>query len=249
MRKRIICLLIAAITIAQSVYLLKRDGTYAAYYGESVRSIPVYSVERTDKKLSISFDCAWGTEHTDAILKALDDFGVKCTFFAVEFWVKKYPDYAKKIVEKGHRLETHSATHSHMAKLSKEDIRAELTASSTAIEEATGVKPTLFRPPFGEYDDLLVDTAREEGFEVIQWDVDSLDWKDLSSKAIAERILQKAGSGSIILCHNNGLHTAEALPAVFAALQNKGYEFVTIDELIYKDNFSIDGFGRQRLNE
>jgi len=209
------------------------------------RELPVYSVERTDKRVSISFDCAWGTEYTDEILDNLDRYGVKCTFFAVQFWVEKYPDYAKKIVERGHEIETHSATHSHMSKLSEEQIKNELIKSSQAIESATGQKVTLFRCPFGEYDDKVILTARSLGLQVVQWDVDSLDWKDLSAADIAARVTKRTESGSIILCHNNGLNTAKALPLIFTALQEKGYEFIPISQLIYNENYEIDANGRQ----
>ena len=128
------------------------------------------------------------------------------------------------------------------------EIRAELTSSAEAISSVTGKDVTLFRPPYGDYDDLLVDTAADMGMLTVQWDVDSLDWKDLSAQEIAERILAQTKSGSIILCHNNGLHTAEALPIVLDALKARGFEFVPIGELVYRENFTIDRTGRQFSN-
>ena len=211
------------------------------------RNLPIYAVQTTEKKLAISFDCAWGVEHTDEILSVMARSEVRCTFFAVEFWVEKYPNYAKKIVEAGHELQTHSKTHPYMSKLSKEQIKEELTSSCNAIERATGKKPTLFRPPYGDYNDLLITTAKELGLYTIQWDVDSLDWKNLSAQELALRVVNGAKEGSIILCHNNGLHTAEALPMIFSTLQNRGFTFVPISELIYKENYAIDHTGRQYL--
>ena len=102
------------------------------------RSLPVYSVERTDNRIAISFDCAWGTDHTDAILSCLEETGVRATFFMVQFWAEKYPDYLKKIDEAGHEVGTHSATHSYMSRLSEGEIRAELESSSAAITAVTG---------------------------------------------------------------------------------------------------------------
>ena len=116
-------------------------------------------------------------------------------------------------------------------------------------KDITGKKTELFRPPFGEYDDLLIDCAEKSSLTTIQWDVDSLDWKDLSAEEIANRVIAKVKSGSIILCHNNGLHTAESLPLIFAALKQKGYEFVPISKLVYKQNYTIDSSGRQILSE
>lgn len=234
----------AAVTVILAV-LLAATGAYAVFTGGTVRSLPVYSVETQEKKISISFDCAWGTEYTDELLDVLERENVRATFFMVEFWTEKYPEYVKKIDEKGHEIGTHSATHSYMSKLSEEEIRQELTSSSLAIEEVTGKKTQLFRPPYGDYDDLLIDTAKSMGLYSIQWDVDSLDWKDLSANDIAMRVINRVQNGSIILCHNNGLHTAEALPVILDTLKNKGYEFVPVGELIYKENYTIDANGRQ----
>lgn len=215
----------------------------------SIRSLPIYSVETEEKKVAISFDCAWGVEHTEQLLSAMEKNDVRCTFFAVQFWVEKYPEYVEKIIDAGHEMGTHSRTHSYMSKQTEEQIRDELTTSSTAIERLTGQKVTLFRPPYGDYDNLLIDTCNSMKIYPIQWDVDSLDWKNLSGAEIAMRVINGVKNGSIILCHNNGLHTAEALPLIFSTLKNRGYEFVPISELIYKDNYSIDVNGRQFLRK
>ena len=238
------------LALALAVMVLMREvGAYAVNAMTKARSLPIYSVAREEKKIAISFDCAWGTEHTDAILKALDQNDVRCTFFMVEVWTEKYPEYVKKIDEAGHEIGTHSKTHPYMSKLSEAEIRAELSSSSEAITAVTGKKVDLFRPPYGDYDNLVIDTAKSMGIYSIQWDVDSLDWKDLSATDIAMRIINGVKPGSIILCHNNGLHTAEALPLIFSTLQNRGYEFVPIGELIYRENYTIDSAGKQHLAE
>ena len=236
--------------IAFSIWLAAFFGLHFLLYqvptqASAERKLPIYSVETEEKKIAISFDCAWGVEYTDRILEELDRHSVQCTWFAVEFWVEKYPEYAKKVVERGHELGTHSKTHPYMSKLTVGQVRDELTSSADAIERATGRRPTLFRAPYGDYNNDLIDTASQLGLYTIQWDVDSLDWKNLSATEIALRIINGVKAGSIILCHNNGLHTAEALPMIFSTLQNRGYQFVPIGELIYKDNYSIDHTGRQ----
>ena len=200
--------------LSLSVYF---TGAYAVYFGNTPRLLPVYSVEREDKVVSISFDCAWGVDYTDEILNALKVSNVRATWFMVEFWTEKYEDYVKKINSAGHEIGTHS---------------------STQVE--------LFRPPYGDYDDELIKTASELGYYSIQWDVDSLDWKDLSATDIAMRVINNVKNGSIILMHNNGLHTAEAVPIILETLKNKGFTFVPIGELIYRENYSIDGTGRQQ---
>ena len=152
------------LALALAVMVLMREvGAYAVNAMTKARSLPIYSVAREEKKIAISFDCAWGTEHTDAILKALDQNDVRCTFFMVEFWTEKYPEYVKKIDEAGHEIGTHSKTHPYMSKLSESEIRAELSSSSEAITAVTGKKVDLFRPPYGDYDILVIDTAKSMG--------------------------------------------------------------------------------------
>ena len=250
---RVITLRLRPLAVAAALLFLLVAGGFSAkaagaetVFWSGARSLPIYCVDRDDNKIAISFDCAWGPEHTDAILKNLADAKVRATFFTVQFWAEKYPEYLKKIDEAGHEIGTHSATHSYMSRLSEAEIRAELKSSSEAIASVTGKTVSLFRPPYGDYDNLLIDTANAMGLYPIQWDVDSLDWKDLSAADIAARIVERVKSGSIILCHNNGLHTAEALPIIFDTLHAKGYEFVPIGELIYKENYTIDNAGTQK---
>lgn len=227
-----------AVAIISSL-VLGTTGASAVFYGSTLKKLPIYSVKTDEKKVAISFDCAWGTDYTDKLLAIMKTHDVRCTFFAVEFWTEKHPDYIKKISDLGHEIGTHSATHPYMSKLNKEGIEKELISSSSAIEKITGKKVELFRAPYGDYDDLLIDTAKSLGLFTIQWDVDSLDWKDLSATEIKERVLKRAKNGSIVLFHNQGLHTAEALTDIILTLKERGYEFVPIGELIYRDNFEM----------
>ena len=164
----------------------------------------------------------------------------------MEFWAEKYPDYVKKIDESGCEIGTHSSTHSYMSKLNAEGIKAELTTSSEAIKSVTGKEVDLFRAPYGDYDDELIKTASELGYYTIQWDVDSLDWKDLSASDIAMRVINGVKPGSIVLMHNNGLHTAEAVPVILETLKNRGYSIVPVGELIFRENYTVDGTGKQK---
>ena len=169
----IICFCTAVLIFALSVSAYF-SGAYAVYFGATPRLLPIYSVGREDKVVSISFDCAWGTEHTDDILNALRVGEVKATWFMVEFWTEKYSDFVKKIDSQGHEIGTHSATHSYMSKQNAEEIKLELKTSSEAITNITGKQVELFRPPYGDYDNAVVSTLRELGHYTIQWDVDSL---------------------------------------------------------------------------
>lgn len=212
--------------------------------GYALKKLPIYYVDRDDKKIAISFDCAWGNEYTAKILEETERYEVRCTFFTVSFWAEKYPDDLKRIAER-HEVGTHSKTHPHMSKLSQAAVMEELDYSCRVIEKTINKPVTLFRAPFGEYNDNVIEQAEKKGLYVIQWDVDSLDWKNLSASDIALRVISKVKSGSIILCHNNGLHTAESLPLIFSDLQSKGYEFVPIGELIYKNGYVMGHDGAQ----
>lgn len=231
-----------------SLLTLSKTGTYAVFFSKPIKKLPIYSVDTPEKKIAISFDCAWGTDYTDELLAVMERENVKCTFFTVEFWTEKHPDYIKKIFESGHEIGTHSATHPHMNSLSKENVIKELTTSSKAIEELTGEKVNLFRAPFGEYNDSVLSVAESLGLYTIQWSIDSLDWKDLSKTEIENRVIKRAQNGSIVLFHNQGENTAKALPTIIKTLKEQGFTFVKISELIYKDGYHIDINGKQIKN-
>lgn len=245
-KKTLAAILTAAILLTVSVTagFIAFGGAEGAF--AKTRKLPIYRVETEEKKIAISFDCAWGTEYTDSLLNTMAEKEVISTFFCVEFWTEKHGDYVKKISDMGHDLGTHSATHPYMSKLDKATVKKELSTSKEAIEKITGKPVNVFRPPYGDYNDTLVETAKEQGLYTIQWDVDSLDWKNLSAKEIYNRVVPKVKNGSIVLFHNNGLHTAEALPDIIDALKNAGYEFVTIYDLIYKDNYIMGADGTQK---
>ncbi len=213
------------------------------------RDIPIYCVETEEKKVAISFDAAWGNEQTETLLKILEDKGVRATFFLVGEWVDKYPDSVKSIAEKGHDVENHSSTHPYMTQLSEAKMSEEIRYCNEKIETLTGKCPTLFRPPYGDYNNQVVGAVKSEGMYCIQWDVDSLDWKDPTPQQMVERITSKIGCGSIILMHNGAKNTPEALPQIIDAVRAEGYEFVPISEIILEGDYTTDHEGRMHLAE
>ena len=211
----------------------------------SKRSLPVYSVERSDKLLAISFDAAWGNEDTQTLIDILNRYGVRATFFVVGDWVEKYPDSVKALAAAGNEVMNHSSSHAHFSSLSSEQIREDLSACNEKISALTGVTPSLFRCPYGEYDDHVIQTVEAMGMTAVQWDVDSLDWKGISAEEITQRVLKNVRSGSIVLFHNAAIHTPEALPGIIEALQAEGYTIVPVSELLLQGETRIDNAGRQ----
>ena len=139
------------------------------------RELPVYSVQRPDKRIALTIDAAWEDDKTPFILETLKKYNVKATFFLCGFWVEKYPDEVKQIFAEGHQLGNHTATHPHMNSLSASQMRKELENFDKLVVELTGEKPTVFRAPYGEYNDLVISTVRDAGYEPIQWDLDTVD--------------------------------------------------------------------------
>lgn len=212
------------------------------------KELPIYSVQRDDKKIAISFDAAYGDEYTLDILDTLDKYNVKSTFFLVKFWVDKFPNQVVEIHKRGHEIGNHSETHPNMSTLSKEQIIQELNSTGDSIYQLTNEEPFLFRPPYGDYNDTLIQTCREIGYYPIQWDIDSLDWKELGVQPVVDTVIRNVDSGSIVLFHNNAKYISEYLPIVIERLLEKGFEIVPISELIHYNDFRIDNSGRQIPN-
>lgn len=212
------------------------------------RKLPIYCVETDKPQVSISFDAAWGAEDTDQLLQILADNEVKATFFLCGYWVTDYPEEVKKIAEAGHDLGNHSSTHPHMNQLSSEQIAKELADCHKAVKDLTGIEMNLFRPPFGEYNNTVIETSFANSYYPIQWDIDSLDWKELGADHEINQVLnhKHLGNGSIVLFHNDAKYTPEVLDTIIKGLKEKGYEIVPISQLILRDNFEMDHEGRQR---
>ena len=208
-------------------------------------------MDTDEKKVALSFDAAWGNEDTKEILDILSKHNVHATFFMTGGWVESYPEDVKAILAAGHDLGNHSETHPNMSELSNEEKKEELMTVHNRVKELTGYEMFLFRPPYGDYDNDVVTTASACGYYTIQWDVDSLDWKDYGVDSIIKTVCEHKhlGNGSIILCHNGAKYTAQALDTLLTRLKEKGFQIVPVSELIYKDHYHMDHEGRQIPDE
>lgn len=217
----------------------------------SGKKLPIYCVDSPEKKIAITFDAAWGNEDTAKILEILEKHNVKATFFMTGGWVESYPTDVKAIYEAGHELGNHSENHKQMSTLSGEECQQEIKSVHDKVKEITGYDMKVFRPPYGDYNNTLIDSAKALGYYSIQWNVDSLDWKDYGADSIISTICnnKNLGNGSIILCHNGAKYITDALDTVLTNLTDSGYEFVTISELIYTGeegvDYKMDNEGRQ----
>ena len=243
--KIIFSLAIVAIIASTAVY---KSSSASVYNGYADRKLPIYGVQTDKKEIAITFDAAYGSEETLKIIDILKEKNVTATFFLVGFWVEKYPELVKTLDDSGIEIGSHSNTHPYMSKLTSSQIELELKTSMDLIKNITGKDVTLFRPPYGDYNDTLVSVAENLGLKTIQWSVDSLDWKGLTTSQMMARITPSVENGSIILFHNNSDHIVEALPVIVDTLLEQGYSLVHVSDLIYKDNYTINNNGIQIQN-
>lgn len=211
------------------------------------RELPVYCVKTEEPKIALTFDAAWGNEDTKKILDILAQEQVHVTFFMTGEWIESFPEDVKAIYQAGHELGNHSENHKHMPQLSTQDMEQEIMKVHDKVKKLTNYDMKVFRPPYGDYSNDVVKTVKKCGYQAIQWDVDSLDWKDYGVDSIINTVVnhKHLGNGSIILCHNGARYTADALKTLIKSLKEKGFQFVTMSELIYPDNYHIDHEGRQ----
>jgi peptidoglycan-N-acetylglucosamine deacetylase len=210
------------------------------------RDLPIYYVNTAEKEASITFDCAWGPDDIPDIIKTLKKEDVKATFFILGQWAEKYPGTVKLIAENGHDIANHSYSHLRMGALDTARIRQEISSCDKKLSKISGKKVDLFRPPYGDYSNEVVGIARELGYFTVQWNVDSLDWKPgISQQEILGRINSRIKPGSIILFHNDTVHTAKLLPSIISSLKKDGYRLVPVSQLILRKDFTIDVDGRQ----
>lgn len=212
------------------------------------KRLPIYSVQTEEKKVAFTMNCAWNADDIDSILKTLEENNTKITFFMVGDWMDKFPDAVKKIYEAGHEIASHSNTHPHVNNLSYEENVSQIEKSNEKIEKITGSKTMLYRVPYGEYNDTVIKAAEENGYKTIQWNLDTLDYTGKTGEEMWDRMRNKIKEGDIILSHNGTEHTADSLNMLIKNIKNKGFEIVTVSNLIYKDNYTIDINGTQMKN-
>lgn len=210
------------------------------------KKLPVYCVETNEPKVAFTMNCAWNADDIDSILETLSKHNVKITFFMVGDWVDKYPEAVKKISDAGHEIANHSDGHKHVNNLSLEENENEIKLCSEKIEKITGNKTSLYRGPYGEYNNTVIQAAENQKHITIQWSLDTLDYNGLTGDEMWARLNEKLKNGDIILSHNGTEHTADSLDKLLTNIKEKGFQVVTVSELIYEENYVIDSNGVQK---
>lgn len=245
--KHIIALSLTLAVLLTAFFAFKLPQIQSAFASSDGRSLPIYSVQTDEKKISIGINCAWDDSDIPTMLSCLAEQDVKATFFLLGQWAEKYPTSAAAIAKNGHEIGSHSYSHQDLPFLSQEKVMEEISCSKQAIYDACGQIPILFRPPSGSYNDLVVDCIHQSNCIPIQWNIDTLDWKGLSAQKIADRVVQKLSPGSIILLHSGAEHSAESLPFILQAVKEAGYSIVPVGELIYPNSKNVDSTGMQLM--
>ena len=238
-------LILILVTIISVVYSNESTSTWS----NQTKQLPIYSVKTDEKKIALTFDVNWAEkEYIYDILDVLEEGNAKGTFFIMGGWVN-YSDENReklmKISDGGNEIGNHSYKHPSFSKIDENRIVEELKKTDDTIEKYTGEKPKLFRFPSGDFNKQSLNVVKSNGYIPIQWNVDSVDWKEQGADVEYKRVIDKIKPGSILLFHNNAKYTPKNLERLLEKLTEDGYEFVKISELIYHDETYIDNNGVQ----
>ncbi|CAM3577462.1 polysaccharide deacetylase family sporulation protein PdaB [Marinicrinis lubricantis] len=231
--KQIMIILVAALFAAGTIYAKKES--ISVFSTQAQAPSAVYQVDTNKKWIALTFDISWGEKKVEPILQVLKDKGVKhATFFLSSVWAQDHPNLVKQILDAGYEIGSHGHKHVSYNTLEDQEIRKQITTAHSILNKVTGKDPTLLRVPNGEFDQRVLQIASSLNYTVVQWGVDSFDWMKKDAKTIVNNVLTKAKKGDIVLMHasDSAKHTHEALPIIIDKLRDKGFELVTVSQLI-----------------
>jgi peptidoglycan/xylan/chitin deacetylase (PgdA/CDA1 family) len=182
------------------------------------------------KCIALTFDDG-PSKYAGELLDIFKKHKVKATFFLEGQYVKSRPAFAKRMAKEGHDLGNHSYTHPHFPEISDARIRQEITRTQDVVHKATGVKPKLLRPPYGEADDRVLEIATQMRMPVVLWNAGSRDWALRDANAIYEQVMSEVKPGAVVLMHDWVRETIDAMPRIVTALQKQGYHLVNVSTL------------------
>lgn len=184
--------------------------------------------------LALTFDDG-PSAHTDRLLDTFAQHGGKGTFFVLGNLIDERPETVKRITDEGHEIGGHSWNHRQFTKLGEEEVLDQIMGTRAKIYEVTGVDTPLLRPPYGSYNDQIKATAEELGVILVNWSVDTLDWKYKDADKMYDTVMEQAADGAIILCHDLEKSTVDAMERIIPDLIAQGYQLVTVSELLTSD--------------
>ena len=235
----IILFLLGLILIFALVYWIR------IFLNQQNSDIPIYKVDTNKNEIALTFDISYNERNIDEILEVLDKYDVKATFFVVGNWIDENKDVVKKIYDRGHEIGNHSNTHPHINKLNIDKNCEEITKCSEKLKNITGKEVNLYRCPYGEYNNTVINAADSLNYYPIQWSLDTLDYTGLTENEMWNRLDRKLKKGDIILMHNGTKHTADSLELLIKNIQSKGLEIKKVSDILYKDNYKINENGTQ----
>ncbi len=235
--------IVLAVIAAAAAVIFAVAGSVTASADTSKR--PVCSVERTDERAALTFDCAWDAGNIDGLLEILRNTNTPATFFVTGEFCDTHPDAVRKISAAGHSVQCASDKNIHIAGTNINDLIADTNENAKKIKVISNRDPAFYRPPYGDCDDSSLTTLEGMGYTVVQWSVDSKDLDDPDAVSVKKRVLDGTASGSVVLFHNDCEVTLEALPDIITGLKKKGLELVKIEDLAFGSNYYIDEKGVQ----
>ncbi|PKM82499.1 MAG: hypothetical protein CVU88_03245 [Firmicutes bacterium HGW-Firmicutes-13] len=192
----------------------------------------IYRIDTDKNVISLTFDVVWTDEYTGDLLKTLERYDIKSTFFVTGKWMEKYPELTEEILKQGHEIGNHTYSHAHLKELEEEKIRDEIIKVDTYLSEKFDYHPKFFRPPFGEYDERVIDIAEELGYFTVLWSIETGDWLNPGVDKVIDRVVKRTHRGGIILLHNCSPQGVKALPVIIHALKMRNYKIVPVSELL-----------------
>ena len=245
-KKVVIEVILLVLVIILSVIVNKRSISVSI---NETAKLPIFRVNTEEKEVALTFDINWAEEdHLDEILQILKKYDAKGTFFIMGGWVNYTDDNKEKlknIYNDGHEIGNHSYIHPNFVNISEQRMNDELKKTEDIIYQTIGCNTKLFRFPSGSYNEKALNYVMSKGYKCIQWDVDSVDWKQAGADVEYNRVMKNVKEGSILLFHNNAKYTPENLDRIINKLTGEGYKFLTVSELVYDDNYYIDENGVQ----
>ncbi|MFD2115074.1 polysaccharide deacetylase family sporulation protein PdaB [Paenibacillus yanchengensis] len=230
--KKYVFLLIALVFAVGVIYSEREN---ISVFAPTEQPAAIYNVVTDNKVVALTFDISWGNKRVEPILEVLKEKNItQATFFISSLWAQTEPELVKKIQDAGFEIGSNGHKHEFYSKLENEEIHKQISTAHTILSNIVGEKPQLLRLPNGDFDKRVLRIASDLNYKVIQWNTDSMDWMNIGTEKIVDRVVSNAQPGDIILLHASDTvqQTHLALPAIVEQLRTKGYEFASVSNLL-----------------